>query len=85
MLIKSPDGWRYLKLYHLPSLPPIWYSGNVEVQKLRDEKNPCFLFKSNSTDTWCLRFLAKNRRHQVSPGMVFLKSQIDLMKFNYKV
>jgi hypothetical protein len=43
---------------------------------LRDEKNPCFLFKSNSTDTWCLRFLAKNRRHQVSPGTVFFKSQI---------
>ncbi len=42
-----------------------------------------FLPKSGSTDTWCLRFLAKNRRHQVSPGMVFLKFQNNKSNLNY--
>ena len=48
--------------------------------KLRLEKNFYFLLKPESKDTWCLRFLAKNRRHQVSPGMVFLISQLLNLK-----
>ncbi len=49
-----------------------------QVFNLRNEKNLCFLSKSGGKDTWCLRFLAKNRRHQVSPGTVFLNFQFSI-------
>ena len=47
----------------------------IKICNLRPEKNLHFLLKPGSKDTWCLRFLVKNRRHQVSPSMVFLISQ----------